>query len=163
MLLERFSYACICWLLLFRRAFAEVGWLPVDRRSCRAGKRYPVLNVIRIAIGIGYEEKIVLFVIYATARDIFYIKADGNYSLLYSIHGEETIFERLGEIEERLDKHYFIRAGRSLIINISFIYKVHRKNRLCILKSFENIEHRIEVSEEGMRLIYHYLDENIGE
>lgn len=97
--------------------------------------------------------------VYATTRDILYIKADGNYSSLHLTHGAETIFERLGEIEERLDKQHFIRAGRSLIVNARFIYKVNKKHKLCILKSPENTIHRVEVSEEGMRLICNRIEE----
>lgn len=66
--------------------------------------------------------------------EIVYVKADGNYSKLQHVHGkEEFIFERLGDIEKKLDPSAFIRAGRSLLINKNFVHKLNAKDCSCTL------------------------------
>lgn len=70
----------------------------------------------------------------ASDEDIVYIEADGNYAQIQLLHDKkELIFERLGDIEKRLDNPIFIRVGRSLIINKNYIRKLNSKNCTCFL------------------------------
>ena len=74
-------------------------------------------------------------------KDIVYIEADGNYSQLYLAYGKkELVFERLGEIEQRLD-HQFLRAGRSLVINKEYLHKLNSKDCSCELLALNKIYH----------------------
>lgn len=100
-----------------------------------------------------YSFRTVTGTLYAHNSDILYCRADGNYSQLYLLQGSEMIFERLGDIEDKLDKNRFIRAGRSLIVNREYIYKVDRKRNLCILKTPSGATHQVEVSVGGMEII----------
>jgi two-component system LytT family response regulator len=70
----------------------------------------------------------------ASEEDIVYIEADGNYAQIQLLHDKkELIFERLGDIEKRLNSPAFIRAGRSLIINKNYIRKLNSKTSTCSL------------------------------
>jgi two-component system LytT family response regulator len=84
-------------------------------------------------------------------EDIMCCKADGNYSEMILTHGKnEVIFERLGEIEKKLDPAIFIRAGKSLIINKNYIYKLDIKNNRCRLRTSEGKLADISVPEKVM-------------
>ncbi|RRD60081.1 DNA-binding response regulator [Tannerella forsythia] len=66
--------------------------------------------------------------------DIVYIQADGNYAQIKLLQGkDELIFERLGEIEKKLDPEIFIRVSRSLIINRNYVRKLNTKEPSCTL------------------------------
>ncbi len=70
----------------------------------------------------------------ASEDDIVYIEADGNYAQIQLLHDKkELIFERLGDIEKRLNSPAFIRTGRSLIINKNYIRKLNSKSSTCTL------------------------------
>jgi len=57
--------------------------------------------------------------------DIVYVEADGNYACMFFSGGvKEDVFERLGEIEKKLPSEIFLRAGRSVIFNRKYLYKI---------------------------------------
>jgi DNA-binding LytR/AlgR family response regulator len=90
--------------------------------------------------------------IIAIAMDIVYLKADGNYCTLFTAkYTEEPIFERLGEVEEKLaPSGLFIRAGKSYLINKEFIYKIDAQKNTCYLLSHTNSLYKVELSENGV-------------
>lgn len=92
-------------------------------------------------------------IIYGNAENIYFFKADGNYAVLIHSQGEDMIFERLGSIAEKLENQHFIRAGRSVIINKKYIYKVDRKRSLCILKTPDGKTFQIPLSEAALKAI----------
>lgn len=70
-------------------------------------------------------------ILQVASKNIFYIKADGNYCQLILTNGEEQqISMQLGMIEKSVKKQLkktginFIRIGKSLIINRKYIYKI---------------------------------------
>jgi two-component system LytT family response regulator len=68
-------------------------------------------------------------------NDIVYIQADWNYSEIYlSKEKHEVVTMNLGSVEEILPKGNFARISRSVIINLTYLEKVQRGKRLCILK-----------------------------
>ncbi len=84
-------------------------------------------------------------------EDIICCKADGNYSEMILLHGkDELVFERLCEIEKKLDPNIFIRAGKSCIINKNYIYKLDLKNTACIFRTPEGKTYEVVVSEKVM-------------
>lgn len=71
-----------------------------------------------------------------SSSEIVYIQADGNYAQIRLLDDkEELAFERLGEIEHRLDDSIFVRAGRSLIINKMYLHKLNYKESSCQLST----------------------------
>jgi two-component system LytT family response regulator len=87
------------------------------------------------------------------AADIVYFEADGNYSILHLANGEtEDIFERLGEIEKVLPADIFLRAGRSLIINRSYIRKIDTRKSLLQIATAD-FSTNLEVPEKVVKML----------
>ena len=85
------------------------------------------------------------------ASDILYVIADGNYCNMFLTTGnEETIFERLGEIEQKLKGTTVIRAGKSHLVNKSYVYKLEYKKRICVLQTHQGIQHKLGLSASGI-------------
>jgi two-component system LytT family response regulator len=57
--------------------------------------------------------------------DVAYFKADGDYACMFFANGtKEDVFERLGEIENKLPHELFLRVGKSIIINRKYLRKI---------------------------------------
>lgn len=74
--------------------------------------------------------------------DILGIKAEGNYSIVYTTDGDEQlVLYQLGEVERKIEEqlvHFapdFIRIGRCAIINFRYIYKINLPKAEITLKS----------------------------
>lgn len=83
--------------------------------------------------------------IYFNSRDTFYrvelesiayFKADRNYTLLYLTNGKELVFTfNLGTMLEYLvntlkkDAGIFARIGKSVIINLNYVYQINLQNQ----------------------------------
>jgi len=89
------------------------------------------------------------------AVDIVYCAADGNYCKMFIVQNtEEAIFERLGEVEEKLaSTELFVRAGKSHLINKQYIYKIDAKKQICYLKSLADSLYRVEISAGGIAVL----------
>lgn len=96
-------------------------------------------------------------ILYAGRNEVVYLRANGNYSNMVLTEGEEIVLERLGIIESKLDKRDFIRAGRNLLLNCNFIYKINRKHRYCILRSPTGREYKVELSSGGLEAVENYI------
>ncbi len=85
------------------------------------------------------------------ASDILYVVADGNYCNMFLTTGnEETIFERLGEIEHKLTGTSIIRAGKSHLVNKNYVYKLEHKKRICVLQTPQGTQYRLNLSASGI-------------
>jgi two-component system, LytTR family, response regulator len=77
--------------------------------------------------------------------EILYAQADWNYAKVYrSANDAETVTMNLGAIESVLPGTRFVRINRSVIINMSYLYKVKRIARQCILKK-DGIEYSFNI------------------
>lgn len=66
--------------------------------------------------------------------DILYIKADGNYSIVYLQNGlNKVITLNIGHIEDQLADFSFFRLDRSLLINLKYLEHINRKGHCCTL------------------------------
>lgn len=66
--------------------------------------------------------------------DIIYIQADYNYSEIYlSKNRREVVVMNIGSLENSLP-HGFARINRSVVINLTYLEKVHRGKKLCYIK-----------------------------
>lgn len=100
-------------------------------------------------------------ILVASCDDIVYCEADGNYTNITLLKGKtELVFERLGEIADRLlcDKK-FIRVGRSLIINKKYIHKINTKDSTCILVANSN-SHTLSVPHSAFSQLKSILSES---
>lgn len=65
-------------------------------------------------------------------QEIVYLQAEGNYTTIYLLNGkEEVVTQSLGQIEEELPEKDFFRVSRSVIINLKFLTRLHRRNKIC--------------------------------
>ena len=88
--------------------------------------------------------------LYAGKDEVVYVRANGNYSSMMLVEGEEIVLERLGVIESRLGERHFIRAGRNLLLNRDLIYKVNRKHKCCTLRTPGGQEFDMDLSAGGL-------------
>jgi len=73
-------------------------------------------------------------------RNVTYVMADGNYSILYLKDGDsKLVTSNLAKVESLLIGHQFQRISRSIIINITFLTQVDRKQGVCILNAGSGI------------------------
>lgn len=91
--------------------------------------------------------------LYAGKDEVVYVRANGNYSSMMLVEGEEIVLERLGVIESKLDMRYFIRAGRNLLLNRDLIYMVNRKHKCCTLRTPGGQEYCVELSAGGLEAV----------
>ncbi len=59
-------------------------------------------------------------------HDIRYLKAAGDYTVVYTAQGEFLSSSGIGNIERRLDKSQFLRVHRSFIVNVECIDACYR-------------------------------------
>ena len=96
---------------------------------------------------------------------IVYIASDGNYSTLIQSDGEMRMLSfQLGQIERMIssqlgsDGNQFIRIGKSLIINRSFIYYINIPKQKLILSDTSNINHTVTASKEALKLLKELIE-----
>lgn len=66
---------------------------------------------------------------------IVYMKADGNYTRLVTFDDSELVLTGLGTLERQLDGDIFVRADRSTLVNMGYIYKLNVPERRCTFRS----------------------------
>ena len=106
------------------------------------------------------------FLIIATSNDlvriaperIVYISSDGNYSTLVQTDGEMRMLSyQLGQIEKMISDQLdtegdsFIRIGKSLIINRSYIYYINIPKQKLTLSNVEGESHTVTASKEALK------------
>ncbi len=69
-------------------------------------------------------------------REIHYIEAQRQYSVIHAASGEYRLKTPISELETRLDE-YFLRVQRSFIVNLREVLRIHRTE--VILKSGETV------------------------
>lgn len=102
---------------------------------------------------IPYSFRTVQGIIYGNVENIFFFKADGNYTTLFHSGGEDLVLERLGAIAGKLNSRHFLRAGRSIVLNKKYIYKVDKRKSLCILKIPDGKMFQIPLSEGALKAV----------
>jgi DNA-binding LytR/AlgR family response regulator len=75
-------------------------------------------------------------------------------------HTHHTVTLNIGSLEEKLPVGKFIRANRSLLLNISYLQQVDKSKRICILKYGEK-EVSIPLSVSKIRKLEKLLDERV--
>lgn len=107
---------------------------------------------------------------------LLYIKAEGNYSYFFWIDNtphpagkpdktiETVITIQLGEIDKLIekldndDRKKLVRIGRSLIINLQYLYKIDlTRTELLLMDRAHNI-HTLEASHEALSKLKEAID-----
>ena len=118
------------------------------------------------------------YLIIATATDlvriaperIVYISSDGNYCNLFLTDNETRMLTfQLGQIEAMIhdqlgaEGNLFIRIGRSLIINRSYIYYINIQNQRLILSDNVRFSHTVSASKEAMKQLKELIEKEAKE
>ena len=98
---------------------------------------------------------------------LMFITSDGNYSKVYTLDGKyRQVACQLGQIEDLIGKQLgeedtpFIRIGKSLIVNMDFIYLIDISEQTIIVSDFQGQYHKLSASRKAL-LSIKFLIENI--
>lgn len=96
---------------------------------------------------------------------IVYISSDGNYSTLVQADGEMRMLSfQLGQIEKMIasqlgsEGNIFIRIGKSLIINRSYIYYINVPKQKLVLSDVATFSHSVSASREALKQLKELLE-----
>ena len=100
---------------------------------------------------------------------IVYISSDGNYSTLVQTDGEMRMLSyQLGQIERMISDQLgkesgrlFIRIGKSIIINSSYIYYINVTKQKLILSDVRTFSHTVSPSKEALRQLKEEIEKSI--
>ncbi len=99
---------------------------------------------------------------------IVYVASDGNYSTLVQVDGEMRLLTfQLGQIEKMIesqlgsDGNQFIRIGKSLIINRSYIYYINVSKQNLILSNASTFSHTVTASKEALKQLKELVEKEV--
>ena len=99
---------------------------------------------------------------------IVYISSDGNYSTLVQADGEVRMLSfQLGQIEKMIadqlgsEGNRFIRIGKSLIINRSYIYYINVPKQKLVLSDVASFSHTMSASREALKSLKELIEKEI--
>ena len=99
---------------------------------------------------------------------IVYIASDGNYSTLVQTDNEVRMLSyQLGQIERMISSqlgsegNIFIRIGKSLIINRSYIYYINIPKQKLILSDVASFNHSVTASKEALKQLKELLEKEV--
>lgn len=99
---------------------------------------------------------------------IVYIASDGNYSTLMQTDNEVRMLSyQLGQIEKmissQLEKegNIFIRIGKSLIINRSYIYYINIPKQKLTLSDVASFSHTVTASKEALKQLKELIEKEV--
>lgn len=99
---------------------------------------------------------------------IVYIASDGNYSTLVQAGGEVRVLTfQLGQIEKMIstqlegEGNLFIRIGKSLIINRSYIYYINVQKQKLTLADAASFSHTVTASKEALKQLKELLEKEV--
>lgn len=103
----------------------------------KQNQRSKELNKIKLPVKGGF--------VYLHPNELLMLKADGNYTSLKTVNGEEFVSSyNMGRLLERLPSRFF-RINRACILNGYYIYKINKKQNTCTVRIEEN-EQEFEVT-----------------
>ncbi len=93
------------------------------------------------------------------------ITADGNYSnMLQADMGMRRLDFQLGDVEQMISSQLgsegksFIRIGRSLIVNRSYIYYINLMRHTLVLSDTATFTHTVPVPKEALKQLKEVID-----
>lgn len=99
---------------------------------------------------------------------VVYVASDGNYSTIVQSDGETRVLTfQLGHIEKIMSEQLgsegntFIRIGKSLIINRSYIYYINVQKQKLILSDNATFSHSVSASKEALKQLKELLEKEI--
>lgn len=102
------------------------------------------------------------------SEGVIFISSDGNYSTLMLTNGESRMVTlQLGQVEKQIAQQLdltgpnFIRIGKSLIINRTYIYYINIPKLQLILSDGANSQHTLTASREALKQLKDLIDNDL--
>lgn len=99
---------------------------------------------------------------------IIYFSSDGNYTTMMQLDGVARVLTSLlGNIEKRIGSQLgiegkvFVRIGKSLIINSSYIYHINPAKQKLVLSDAATFSHQLSASKEALKQLKEYLEKEV--
>ena len=99
---------------------------------------------------------------------LVYISSEGNYSNVVTVDNRKRLVTyQLGQIEKVIgsqlgaDGNLFIRIGKSLIINRTYIYYINIPKQKLILSDAERFNHTVTASKEALKQLKELLEKEV--
>ena len=92
---------------------------------------------------------------------IVYISSDGNYSTLVQTDNEARMLEKMISSQLGNEGNIFIRIGKSLIINRSYIYYLNIPKQKLILSDVASFNHTVTASKEALKQLKELLEKEV--
>lgn len=101
-------------------------------------------------------------------QSIVYFSSDGNYTTMTQVDGvvrvltsllgniERLIFQQLGK-----EGDMFVRIGKSLIINSSYIYYINPVKQKLILSDAATFSYQLTASKEALKQLKEHLENEV--
>ena len=102
-------------------------------------------------------------------RQILYIQSDGNYCSLFQTGGEmRMITYQLGQVEKMIAAQLpaevandFVRIGRSLIINMRYVYYINLAKQQLVLADAQNAKYTLTASRDALASLKTLIESSI--
>lgn len=99
---------------------------------------------------------------------IVYIAAEGNYSRFKMVDGDEQVLIcQLGQLEEAMrsqlheEDYRFSRVGRSLIINLDYVYVINPSKGQLVLSNGCGVRYPITASKDALTALKNAYDNGV--
>lgn len=106
------------------------------------------LNMVKIPSNYGC--------VFLKKDDIIYLEAEGNYTKIHTIEGVELSSLNIGKFEQKFTYENFIRISKSNIINVLYIKKFDKKNKICTLKN-DDKQYELTISRRKLNIFDNIL------
>ena len=104
----------------------------------------------------------------AASEDIIFISSDGNYSSFVFTSGESRVVTmQLGQVERLLAEQLthsganFIRIGKSLIINRTFISYINLTKQQLVLSDGRSTSHSLTASRDALKQLKELIEKGL--
>ena len=102
------------------------------------------------------------------SEDIVFISSDGNYSSFVFTYGESRVVTmQLGQVERLLAEQLtqnganFIRIGKSLIINRTFISYINLTKQQLVLSDGRSTSHSLTASRDALKQLKELMEKDL--
>lgn len=99
------------------------------------------------------------------ANHILYISSDGNYCNFFQTGGEMRLVTfQLGQLERMIADQLsdasknFVRIGKSLIINLNYVYYIHVPKQQLILVDAQQNRYTLSASKEALKALKELIE-----
>jgi DNA-binding LytR/AlgR family response regulator len=102
-------------------------------------------------------------------KDIVYIESEGSYSNMFLFDGRRHIFsfnlssfEKMLEAQLGTEAQTFIRVGKCLIINYTYIYDINLSRQELTLSGFKQDNIVLTASKDALKALKKMLEDSIN-